>query len=505
MQNKNNAIKTLFCAAVLCSTGVTVLAQNKQADRAELDSIQKQVTGWLKSNTAADRDSVRKTAYALAGSRNEKKMAMGAYYLKSLGQDQSSDSLNKVIIQTFPKGFTVLNNRAEEIYKQTDPAKQEQLFKKLLTDLPEKKDQQGKVLDEGENIVYDYIRNAISSSYIKTGQYDKAVSYADQIVTKFWKGEGYAGAAGALLRAGQLDEAKMLYKKAIDVAAPYFEQHAAKGPEAFAAIGYPSYLESYAGILTKEGKFTEALPIIEKAFNARKEHSPESYMTYMKVLSRSGQEQKAFEIGDEALRNGAASEALKDQLKVLYAKVKKDGPDFDSYLATAMQQLHEKFLKELPETMLDLPSQNFSLKDMEGKTVQLSDYLGKTVILDFWATWCGPCKRSFPAMQMAVNKYATDKDVVFLFIDTWERTPDADQQVKKFISANNYSFRVLLDRKPAVSGDNMVVEKYGITGIPTKFVIDPNGKIRFRLTGFGGGNDAAVEEISAMIELARKG
>ncbi|UAY57234.1 TlpA family protein disulfide reductase [Arachidicoccus terrestris] len=170
-----------------------------------------------------------------------------------------------------------------------------------------------------------------------------------------------------------------------------------------------------------------------------------------------------------------------------------------------MQQLHEKFLKELPETMLDLPSQNFSLKDMEGKTVQLSDYLGKTVILDFWATWCGPCKRSFPAMQMAVNKYATDKDVVFLFIDTWERTPDADQQVKKFISANNYSFRVLLDRKPAVSGDNMVVEKYGITGIPTKFVIDPNGKIRFRLTGFGGGNDAAVEEISAMIELARKG
>lgn len=504
MKRQNKIAKLLICTAVLCCTGVIVMAQHKDVEKAQLDSIQKQVMGWLKSNTPADRANVQQTAYALASSHNEQKMAIAAYYLKSLGREGASDSLNRVIVQAFPKGFTVLNDRAQEINKESDPVKQEALFKKLLIDLPEKKDTSGKVLDEGDNIVYDYLRNSIAGSYIRAGEYDKGVIYAQQIVTKFWKGEGYAGAAGALVKAGQLDKAKLLYKKAIDVAAPYWEQHPAKGPSAFAAMGYPGYLESYAGILTKEGKYTAALPIIEKAFNARKKRSPQSYMTYMDVLTQTGNEQKAFEVGDEALKNGAATEELKDRLKTLYAKVKKSAPDFNNYLKAAMKELHEKFLKELPGTMLDQPSQNFSLKDMEGKTVQLSDYTGKTVILDFWATWCGPCKRSFPAMQMAVDKFADDKNVVFLFIDTWEKTPDADQQVRKFISSNNYSFRVLLDRKPASTTDNMVVDKYGITGIPTKFVIDPKGKIRFRLTGFSGGNDAAVEEISAMIELAGK-
>ena len=505
MKIQNKITKSLICTALLCGTGLPLMAQHQDAEKAQLDSIQKQVTGWLKSNTPADRANVRQTAYRLAGSHNEQKMAIAAYYLKSLGQEESSDSLNKAIVQAFPKGFTVLNQRAQEIYDESDPVKQESLFKKLLIDLPEKKDASGRVLDEGDNIVYDYLRNAIAGNYIKAGAYDKGILYAEHIVTKFWKGEGFAGAAGALARAGQLDKAKLLYQKAIDIAAPYWERHPAKGPDAFAATGYPGYLESYAGILTKQGQYTDALPIIEKAFNARKEHSPQSYMTYMDVLIQTGHDQKAFEVGDDALKNGAATDELKDRLKALYAKVKKDGPDFNSYLKTAMAELHEKFMKELPATMLDLPSQDFSLKDLEGKTVRLSDYKGKTVILDFWATWCGPCKRSFPAMQMAVNKFADDKNVVFLFIDTWERTPDADEQVKKFISSNNYSFRVLLDRKPAGTGDNMVVDKYGITGIPTKFVIDPKGKIRFSLTGFSGGNDAAVEEISAMIELSRKG
>lgn len=101
-------------------------------------------------------------------------------------------------------------------------------------------------------------------------------------------------------------------------------------------------------------------------------------------------------------------------------------------------------------------------------------------------------------MKMAVEKYRTDKNVVFLFIDCLERAKDPKESVRKFIESNKYPFRVLLDGQDAT-----VVKKYGVTGIPVKFVIDGKGKIRFRVLGFDGGEDAAVEELSALIELAR--
>ncbi|HEY0176260.1 MAG TPA: TlpA disulfide reductase family protein, partial [Pedobacter sp.] len=138
-------------------------------------------------------------------------------------------------------------------------------------------------------------------------------------------------------------------------------------------------------------------------------------------------------------------------------------------------------------------------KDMDGKAVSFEEYKGKIVILDFWATWCGPCKKSFPAMQAAVKKYKTDPNVKFFFIDTWEADANYEEKIKQYMSSNKYDFHVLLDNKQTnVSGN------FNIDGLPTKFVIDGNGIIRFKLLGFEGGDDAAVEEISAMIDIAKK-
>jgi thiol-disulfide isomerase/thioredoxin len=122
---------------------------------------------------------------------------------------------------------------------------------------------------------------------------------------------------------------------------------------------------------------------------------------------------------------------------------------------------------------------------------------GKTVVLDFWATWCGPCKEAFPAMQAMVNKYKDDPTVQFLFVDTYEHGDDKEKNASDYITGHKYTFRVLMDNTDEVA------KEYKAKSIPAKFVIDKNGSLRFRATGFSSEAEL-MEEIEAMVTLAKQ-
>ncbi len=110
---------------------------------------------------------------------------------------------------------------------------------------------------------------------------------------------------------------------------------------------------------------------------------------------------------------------------------------------------------------------DFALKSFDGKTVKLSDYKGKVVIIDFWATWCPPCRKGIPDLISIQNEYKNDVVIIGISLDGEKTLKDVPGFVKSY--AINY---------PIVYGNEKVVTDYGgIEGIPTAFLVDKKGNI----------------------------
>ena len=118
------------------------------------------------------------------------------------------------------------------------------------------------------------------------------------------------------------------------------------------------------------------------------------------------------------------------------------------------------------------PRPDFTLDLLDGKSVKLSDYRGKLVFLNFWATWCPPCRSEMPAMQALYDKLK-DRGFVILAVDLAEEAG----VVRDYIRANKLTFPVLLDTSGAVGGT------YGAESIPTTYIVDREGRILARGIG----------------------
>ena len=110
---------------------------------------------------------------------------------------------------------------------------------------------------------------------------------------------------------------------------------------------------------------------------------------------------------------------------------------------------------------------DFSLEGLNVKTVRLSTLKGNVILLNFWATWCGPCTEEMPSMEALYQRYK-DRDFVFLAISLDEGSPDP---VRKFIQKHGYRFPVLLD--PA----GKTLDLFGIDRIPATVIIDKKGRM----------------------------
>jgi len=260
---------------------------------------------------------------------------------------------------------------------------------------------------------------------------------------------------------------------------------------------YAMYADTYAMVLYQLGQAKKGLPYAkDAAFTINKGENTDYNNTYALLAEKALSPAKLVPELEKFVKDGKASDKIKEILKGQYVKRKKGDAGFEQYIANLEKEAHLKMIADLKTQILDKPAPQFTLSDLDGKKVNLADYKGKVVIVDFWATWCGPCVASFPGMKKMQEKYKDDPDVKFLFVDTWQKEDNKEQNAKDFVTKNNYgSFHVLMDN------EDKVVKDYEVSGIPTKFIIGKDGKIKFMAVGFDG-EDHLNKELPAMIELA---
>jgi thiol-disulfide isomerase/thioredoxin len=142
-----------------------------------------------------------------------------------------------------------------------------------------------------------------------------------------------------------------------------------------------------------------------------------------------------------------------------------------------------------------LPAPPTAGKDLDGKPMALADFKGRIVVLDFWGSWCKPCRGAMPGLKDLAAKYA-DRGVVVLGV----ASEDAAEEAARVAAAEKLPWRSWFDRRD-VNGDSPIVSAWGVTTFPTVAVVDGDGIIRFLKGG------ASAEEVANTLDalLAKTG
>ncbi len=419
-----------------------------------------------------------------------------------LKEKEKAEAVKVALLKKFPVGNFAYGQDMNALYAEKDLALKEQKATDLLAKF--KLDPQKKADAAKQN----NLNNILASAFLKAGNYSKFEFYAAKIDNKLNRASLYNSFAWESAEKNKhIELATKLSKESLDLL------NAAKNDEtpAFYATkeaylksvnsSYGMYADTYALLLYRQGNFKEALKVQEQALPLYTVVSPDVAARYVTYLIKDGQHEKAFGEAEKIIKDGQATDSLKTDFKNLYVSLKKEGT-YEGYLANLERIALEKDRAIWSAKMINLPAPAFSLVNLKGETVSLASLKGKIVVLDYWATWCGPCVASFPGMQKAIAKYSNNPKVAFVFINTWQTEDNREKLVTDFIAEKKYDFNVLYDTKNKQDPSKFdVVDAYKVDGIPTKFIIDGDGNIRFKAVGFSGSDDGVVKELDSMIGL----
>ena len=460
----------------------TAYSDNKETGAAE---IQKEIEALLKG-----------------GLKDEKSYDLLSSMYNILRLKQQSSFISKLKNEKFPQAGKKLgiNEYYEKYIAEGDLNKKKNILEEVI--------QASKTAKDADNYksFINYLQRNVAGIYADKKDWDGFKKFASQITDETAKATLYNSTAWNMQKdstnlklAEELSAYALNYGKA-DLKNPKGEKPKMQRYSEWLKqkqTAYGTYADTYAMILYRMGQYKKALPYTTEAtYTINKGLNADNNNTYALVAERASTPKKYKAQLEQFVKDGKSGDGVLAVLKRLYIKEKSNEAGFDSYIATLEKEAYNKMLADLKKEMINEASPKFTLKDLAGNTINMADLKGKTVVVDFWATWCGPCIASMPGMKKMVNKYKDDPNVKFVFIDTWQNEENETEVVKKFITEKGYDeFHVLMDL------DDKVVSSFKVDGIPTKFIVGKDGNIKFKEVGFDG-EDNLVKKLPAMIELA---
>ncbi|MBL1408156.1 TlpA disulfide reductase family protein [Sphingobacterium faecale] len=496
--NKKILSIALLSAGLAFSSAQAQMAKQKDV---KMDDLLKHLNQLFQKGDDASKLELGKEALAMSQSKNENFVSLAARVYESLEQNEKAEAVNKTIIKKFPKGSKARSEAYEKIFGNENISADmaEKGYNTWLKQFP------AASFDEKDRGIYDQAAATLAGLYFKENNTTKAQTYVNLLKSSINYPSYASRIATGLIKENKYDTALPILEDAYTNALEASKSTDPKIKSGGAARAYASLAPAYAQALIEKGNSEKAVNVLEEYMKSSPyaAGTPANVITLAKANAKQGKELDAFlSLENFVVKNGKNADVVKE-MQPLYNKLNNNKANFDNYLTGIEAKAKEAMVSKYKSEMIKKEAPQFTLVNRDGKTVSLSDYKGKVVVLDFWATWCGPCVMSFPGMQAAVNKYKGDQEVEFLFIDTWQREENYKELVGEFMTKNNYSFHVLFDEMK--DNTKATTTAYGVKGIPHKVVIDKEGFIRFESSGGSADVDKVVNEMETKIELARKG
>ena len=412
-----------------------------------------------------------------------------------------ADSFRNIMKTTYPKGNWVKADATNALV----------LSLRAKKPADEKKAQVEEFLkqnsSDNQESIKEFLQQQVANAYVQEKNWKGLFEYAKNL-TAASRASMFNNVSWNMAEEGieNIQEAKRMSYEATSWAENEVKAPTEKKPAMLTGLqweeqrkrNFAMYADTYAFILYQNGTYKEGLPYAKSAATYNKFADAEYNERYALLAEKALPASEAQKLIEGFVKSGKASAKTKAALKNIYVKEKGSDTGYAAYLTNLEEEAKIARRAEIAKGMINEPAPAFALKDFEGNSVSLASLKGKVVVVDFWATWCGPCIASMPGMKKAQDKYKGNPNVKFLFVDTWEKVDNKLQNAKDFMTKKGYDFHVLLDTE-----DN-VVSDFKVSGIPTKFIVDGKGNIRFKAVGFDGNDDALVEELTTMIELAGK-
>ena len=428
----------------------------------------------------------------LKGDENSLINAM-SYYENPLNNFDKAEQLSKTILEKYPNGELAKGNFTRSFFENMrlpDFHLDETVVNQFISDFQK----YPKHFYDKQTI--DQIRTVLLKKAIEEKNWEKIENIEKEISEKWFTASVYNETAWKLAdgdhinsEGKDLEFAEKLAKKSLEI----YNEKINNLNEYDAQSNYDQtfmfYTDALGMILYKQKRYQEAFAEQSKFINFDfiDDSNRERYvLSAEKVKGNDFVKNYIYNL----LKENNISDNLYHKLSEIYQSKNLPTQEIETLRTENKKIATKKAQQELYKYYGgDLKAKDFSLTNLEGKTVKLSDYKGKIVVLDFWATWCGPCRESLPHMQELVNQYK-GKDVEFFFVNTMEnnKPEEIKKLVSQFISKNKFNINVLYDI------NNQTSKNYKVNGIPTEIIIGKDGNIISRSVGYDGNLGALITE-----------